>query len=204
MKKSNILYLAFIGFLFACSSPKSEKGKWLEKDKEDFKKECMATYDKAKPEEVKMMQQIGIADKADYTQICDCSLQNAEAMFLPEEIKANQKEQENIAAKCLVGVIGEKGAWKATYKDFVKESLLKQTNKVTKEDMSEEEKELIKGLVECSVDKLEKEIAPVETFKNPKALETALNKTLEECGNELHLSVELLKAIMEQNINANE
>lgn len=205
MKKNSILYVALIGTALTCSSPKSEKGKWIEKDKEDFKKECMASYDKAKPEELNIMKQIGIADKADYAKVCDCALKNAEVMFLPEEIKNNEQELGNIATKCLVDFVGEKGAWKPSFKDFLKKAVLKQVEEIAKtQEISEEEKQTYNGLMECAVDKLEKEAAPIDFLKNPQSIDKSLEKTIEECGVELHVGMEVLKAVIEQNLNISE
>lgn len=198
--QKKVLFLSCVVAIWATAcSPKSEKGKWVEQDKDAFKKECLEAYDKAKPEELELMKHLGISDKADYTQSCECMLRNAEPMYLPQEIIGNQEEQKKVGIKCLGEIVGEKGAWKPKFKDFLKEALNKAVDNVVKE-AEEEQKSLMKSLFECSVDKVEKEISPVELMQNYKNLDGTIDKAMQECGAELQVAMEFLKAIVEQNV----
>jgi len=196
------LVIAFALLAVACS-PKSEKGKWTEKDKETFKKSCLDEYDKAKEDERKALKALGIGDKADFSQMCDCLLKNAEPMYLPDEINKNKEEQDKLSQKCFGELLGEKGAWKPKFKSMI-QGFMEDDAKESFEKASEEEKELYKSFVECTIGKLEKEMDPKEFFnadKKNEILSNAFHKAGEECGIELHLGMELLKAIMSQNID---
>jgi len=203
MLQKQFLAITLAVLSVACS-PKSEKGKWTEKDKEGFKKSCVDEYDKIKEDERKALSAFGISDKADFSQMCDCLLKNAEPMYLPDEINKNKGEQDKLAQKCFGELLGEKGAWKPKFKS-VMQGVMENDAKESFEKASEEEKELYKSFVECAIGKLEKEIDPKDIFfnadKKNEILNNAFHKAGEECGAELHLGMELLNAIMSQNVD---
>lgn len=194
-----IFLIISVAILLVTCGQKSEKGAWSEKDKGDFKKGCLQSYDEklAKDEFFKAM---GIA-KDDFVKVCDCSIQKLEASYAPADIIKGDKisdDAQKLVDKCfLENFIGEKGAWKPKFKELVN----KQMEELTiKKAHSDEEKAVLQTLMQCMTEKIEKEfeIADVMSQSVSKSSNEKLKAIAEGCAVELKLGMEILGVVFEK------
>ncbi len=184
--------------LFSCGQ-KSEKGAWSEKDKGDFKKGCLQVYDEklSKDEGFKAM---GIA-KDDFVKVCDCSIQKLESTYAPADIIKGEKisdDAQKLVDKCFYeNFIGEKGAWKPKFKELMNKQIEELT---VKKAHSEEEKAVLQTLMQCMVEKIEKEFEITDLMSQTvsKTNENKLKGIAEGCAVELQLGMEILGVVFEQ------
>lgn len=194
-----IFLIISVAILLVTCGQKSEKGAWSEKDKGDFKKGCLQSYDEklAKDEFFKAM---GIA-KDDFVKVCDCSIQKLEASYAPADIIKGDKisdDAQKLVDKCfLENFIGEKGAWKPKFKELVN----KQMEELTiKKAHSDEEKAVLQTLMQCMTEKIEKEFEIADVMSNTvsNASMGKIKSIAENCAVELKLGMDILGVVFEK------
>lgn len=198
MMKKTIFPLFCCLMLLACGQ-KSEKGAWAEKDKADFKKGCLQSYDE-KGSKDEFFKTMGIT-KDEFVKVCDCSIQKLEAMYAPQDIIKGDKlsdDAQKLVDKCFMeNFVGEKGAWKPKFKEVVSKQMEELT---VKKAHSDEEKAVLQTLGQCMVEKIEKEfeIADLMSKSVSQASNEKLKGIAENCAVELKLGMDILGVVFEK------
>lgn len=168
-------FTLFLSMLLFCGCEKSQKTKWLTKDKQMVENKCVNDLKNAFKDnpDIKYLQ----INPQEITAICKCFVKKAEQDFLPH--KYTQTEVTNLNKGCFTQeIFGEKGKWKPKFKKNYTQ-LVKDKMEIKGEPTTEEQ-----ILLECFISKYEQEM-DIFRLADMEYVETQTKELMENCVKEL-------------------
>lgn len=163
------VFIAFFFVLTLFSCERSQKGNWTAKDKTTQITNCnvqLTTQLANLPDLTKL----GNVTSQEKKEICECFISKMEANYTPEALINDTNANKTIKNACLFEVImGKKGAWKAKFKIFFRNSFDARVAKAVSPETEQKN-------IDCLVMKLEQQISP-QDLPTSDALVAQLDKT---------------------------
>ncbi len=162
------LFIVFFISLMLFSCEKSQKGNWTAKDKTTQITNCNAQLN-TQLAGLPDLTKLGNITSQEKKEICECFISKVEANYTPEALINDTNANKAIKNACLFEVImGRKGAWKAKFKIFFRDSFDKRIEFSASPETEQK-------IIDCLVMKLEQQVAP-QDLPASNALITQLDK----------------------------